>query len=282
MATRSVFVSKKCYPYFEEIKVDFDWFPGLALSQKRKSQISLHQNFLHVYPNEKILEISSASLYSLGSELSAMHLRKRTALGLTTVESAFQSSCIYCSENKEIGHFLEYLFLSGKECKKKVKELSQGMISKRYLFDNLEFHAPIHNISLFYNYLYLNALCESENRDIANRLMSSGYTAFTDLATRSLNSQARSAAIFVSLFNNGLIDEVKEYESYLQLFRTKKDGTPINDSAFENTQLLDTKGQVTLLSPVVPCVFSKKDTEKYHKDNCSGLCNKHIPDNYLD
>ena len=121
MATRSVFVSKKYYPYFEEIKVDFDWFPGFALSQKRKSQISLHQNFLHVYPNEKILEISSASL---GSELSAMHLRKRTALGLTTVESAFQSSRIYCSENKEIGPFHEYLFLSGKECKKKVKELS--------------------------------------------------------------------------------------------------------------------------------------------------------------
>ena len=130
MATRSVFVSKKYYPYFEEIMVDFDWFPGFALSQKRKSQISLHHNFLHVYPNKRILEVSSASLYSLGSELSAMHLHKRTALGLTTVESAFQSSRIYCSGNKEIGPFHEYLFLSGKECKKKVKELSKQNLIK--------------------------------------------------------------------------------------------------------------------------------------------------------
>lgn len=79
-----------------------------------------------------------------------------------------------------------------------------------------------------------------------------------------------------------MIDEVKEYESYLQLFRTNKDGTPINDSAFENTQLLDTKGQVTLLSLVVPCVFSKNDTENYYKDNCSRFCNNHIHYNYLD
>ena len=30
-----------------------------ALSQKRKCQIGLHQNFLMEYPKEKILEISS-------------------------------------------------------------------------------------------------------------------------------------------------------------------------------------------------------------------------------
>lgn len=117
----------------------------------------------------------------------------------------------------------------------------------------MEFYAPAHHISLFYDYLYLNALCEDENRDIANKLISSGCTAFTDLATLSLNCQARSAAIFISLVQNGLIDSVKQYDSYLQLFRTKKDGTPVNESAFENTQLLDIKGKVTLLSPVVPC-----------------------------
>ena len=33
-----------------------------ALSQKRKCQIGLHQNFLMEYPKEKILEISSSSL----------------------------------------------------------------------------------------------------------------------------------------------------------------------------------------------------------------------------
>lgn len=213
MATRSVFVSKNYYPYFEEIKVNFDWFPGFALSQRRKSQISLHQNFLNTYPNENVLEISSASLYSLGSELSAMRLSKRTTTGLTTVESAFQSSHIYGSVDNEVDPFPEYLFLTGKEYKKKVKGLSRGMISYRYLFDGMEFYAPAHHISLFYDYLYLNALCEDENRDIAYRLILSEYryTAFTDLATLPLNCQARSAAIFISLVHNGLIDQIKQF-----------------------------------------------------------------------
>ena len=282
MAIRSVFVSKDYYPYFEEIQVDFDWFPGFALSQKRKSQISLHQNFLHAYPNEKVLEISSASLYSLGSALSAMHLHKRTAFGVTTVESAFQSSRIYDLGNKEIGPFHEYLFLSGRECKKKVKELSRGMISKRYLFEGLSFSAPEHNISLFYNYLYLNALCEEENRNTASRLLCSEYTAFTDLATRSLNCQARAAAIFIALVHNDLINEVRQYDSYLRLFRTKKDGSPINDSAFDRVQLLDKNEHLMLLSPVVPCVFSREKTEAYYEENCSGLSNKQTPENFLD
>ena len=282
MAIRSVFVSKDYYPFFEEIQVNFDWFPGFALSQKRKSQISLHKNFLQTYPDEKVLEISSASLYSLGSRLSAMNLSKQTKEGLTTVESAFQSSRIYGKGENEVGPFHEYLFLPGKDCKRKVKELSQGMISYRYLFDDMEFYAPAHHISLFYDFLYLNALCEDKNHDTADMLLSEGYTAFTDLATRSLNCQARSAAIYVSLVKNGLIDRIKGYDSYFNLFRTDPNGTPEDNSAFENVQLLDRKGNVILLSPIASCVFSKEDTEKYYEDYCSELCNKQIPNNYMD
>lgn len=263
MARRSVFVNKDYYPFFKEIQVDFDWFPGFALAQKRKSQISLHQNFLRTYPDEKVLEISSASLYSLGSALSAINMSKQTKEGLTTVESAFQSSRIYGEGKDKTGPFPEYLFLPGKECKKRVKELSRGMISYRYSFDNMFFFAPAHHISLFYDYLYLNALCEDENRNAADMLLSVGYTAFTDLATRSLNCQARSASIFISLVHNGLIDKVKDYDSYLNLFRTNPNGASIDVSSFENVQLLDKKGQAMLLSPIVPCLFSREDTEKY-------------------
>ena len=46
MAERSIFVSKNTYPYFEEIHVQLDWFGGFAISQKRKCEIGLHQNFL--------------------------------------------------------------------------------------------------------------------------------------------------------------------------------------------------------------------------------------------
>ena len=281
MAERSVFISKDVYPFFEEIKVQFDYFQGFALSQKRKCQIGLHQNFLKAYPQEKILEISSASLYSLGAALSAMNLKKCTKLGITTVESAFQSSRIY-GVHDEIGPFPELLFVSSKECKKLVKEKSQGLCSYHYRFDGLDFYAPEHFISLFYNFLYLNALCEEENKAVTERLLAGGYSAFTDLATVSLNSQARSCAIFTSLVKNGLINQVRDFDSYLHIFRTTRDGKPVGKESYENVQLLDSKGKICLLSPVVPCTVVKSDIEKWYEENCSNLTNRKTEDNFLD
>ena len=281
MAERSVFVSKNTYPFFEEIHVQFDYFQGHSLSQKRKNQIGLHQNFLARYPEYKVLEVSGASLNSLGAALSAMNLKKQTTKGLTSVESAFQSSRIY-GINDDIGPFPEYLFLPGKECKKLVKEKSQGLISYHYYFDGMDFYAPKHFISLFYNYLYLNALCEKENREVAERLIAGEFTAFSDLATTSLNSQARSCAIFVSLYRSGMINEVRNYNTYLQLFRTAPDGKPTSPAAYEGVQLLDSKGKVQLLSSVVPCTFKREDAVEWYNEHCGLLTNRKTDDNYLD
>lgn len=281
MAERSVFISKNDYPFFEEVRVQFDFFQGFALSQKRKNQIGLHRNFERAYPDNKVLEISSASLYKLGAALSAMNLSKQTREGITSVESAFQSSRIY-GTNGEIGPFPELLFTPGRECKKIVKERSQGLQSRRYRFEGLEFGAPPHAISLFYNYLYLNSLCEEENQAVAQQLISSGYTAFTDLATTSLNCQARSCAIYISLVRNGLIHLVRDYDSYLRLFRTTRDGYPIGRESYANVQLLNSKGMITLKSPVVPCVFGKEAVVNWYEQNCQKLTNRKTPDNFLD
>lgn len=281
MAEKSVFISKSSYPFFEEVRVNIDWFGGFALSQKRKCQIGLHQNFLAAYPDMKVLEISSASTLSLGAKLSAMNLSKRTSRGITTVESAFQASRIYKNEVEKIGPFPEYMFLPGRECKKLVKEASNGWISKEYCFDGMTFYAPAYHISLFYDFLYLNALLEPENQEIREQLLSEGFNAFSDLATKSLNCQARSAAIFVGLVQAGRIDDVRDMESYLLLFRTQKDGKAVGPEAYENVQLL-LKDGVKLLSPVVPCVFHKNDVEEFYKTNCYMLTNKKEYDNYLD
>ena len=281
MAEKSVFISKMEYPFFEEIHVNIDWFGGFALSQKRKCQIGLHQNFLAAFPDAKILEISSISLVSLGAKLSAMSLSKRTNQGITTVESAFQSSRIYSDDTHSIGPFPEYLFLPGKECKKLVKQASEGIHSYQYAFDDRIFYAPAHHISLFYDFLYLNALLEPENQEVKDLLLSGGYTAFTDLATSSLNCQARSAAIFVGLIKAERIHEVKEYSSYLKLFRTQENGKAVDANAYERVQLLR-KNKVKLFTPVVPCTFTKTDVENYYTLHCHTLNNKKETDNYLD
>lgn len=281
MAEKSVFISKVEYPFFEEVHVNIDWFGGFALSQKRKCQIGLHQNFLMEYPKEKILEISSSSLMSLGAKLSAMHLNKRTLKGITTVESAFQSSRIYGDGAKRIGPFPEYRFLPGRECKKLVKEAAKEMHSYQYELDGLTFYAPAHHISQFYDFLYLNALLEPENEEVKNKLLQEKYTAFTDLATKSLNCQARSAAIFVGLVRAGMIDEVRDYDSYLKLFRTQANGKAAGPMTYEHVQLLY-KDKVRLFSPVVPCRFHKTDVEAYYAEHCSMLTNRKGEDNYLD
>lgn len=273
MAERNVFVSKKEYPFFEEIHVEFDWFGGFALSQKRKCEIGLHNNFLLEYPNQKVLEVSSSSLSKLGTQLSAMKLMKRTLKGVTTAESAFQSSKIYMDGGRQVGPFPEYLFLEGRECKKIVKEKSKGFRLYKYEFDGMSFSVPEFHRSLFYDYIYLNSLLEEENTIVKERLLDRGYTAFTDLATKSLNSQARSCAIFVGLVSAGLIDEVKEYDSYLKLFRVNKEGVAVGPESYENIQLL---------LPVVSCRFNKKDVDNYYKIQYSHLTNKKgDSDNYL-
>lgn len=281
MAERSVFVSKLEYPFFEEIHVSHDWFGGFALSQKRKCQISLHQNFIKHYPEHKVLEISGTSLMSLGAKLSAMNLSKRTLNGCTSVESAFQSSRIYSDGTRVVGPFPEYLFLPGKTCKKLVKEASDGLHSYTYLFDEMKFFAPSHHISQFYDFLYLNALLEPENQIVAEELLAGGYTTFTDLATKSLNCQARAAAIFVGLVKAGKIGEVRNKESYLKLFYTDEKGQPTGLEAYDSVQLLD-KDRVRLLSPVVPRTVDRVAVEQYYMEHCCLLTNRKSEENYLD
>ena len=143
------------------------------------------------------------------------------------------------------------------------------------------FYAPAHHISLFYDFLYLNALLEPENQEVKDLLLSGEYTAFTDLATSSLNCQARSAAIFVGLVKAGLIHEVREYSSYLKLFRTQENGKAVDANAYERVQLLN-KNKVKLFTPVVPCRFTKADVENYYTLHCYTLNNKKEADTYLD
>lgn len=210
-----------------------------------------------------------------------MNLSKRTQKGITTVESAFQASRIYSDGVKKVGPFPEYLYLPGRECKKLVKEASKGMRSCQYEFEDMTFYAPAHHISQFYDFLYLNALLEPENQEVRNQLLEGGYTAFTDLATKSLNCQARSAAIFVGLIHAGLIDEVREYASYLKLFGTQENGKAVDSRAYDRVQFLY-KDKVRLFSPVVPCRFRKADVEAYYAENCGALTNQKEADNYLD
>lgn len=144
------------------------------------------------------------------------------------------------------------VMLPGRECKKRVKELSRGLHSYEYNFDGMWFPAPTFHISLFYDYLYLTALTEPENADTAARLLESGFEAFSDIATKSLNTQARSCAIYIGLSRSGQIGSIGSYEDYLKLMRVDTGVAGYGAAhAFEDVQLLDSKGSARLLRPAV-------------------------------
>ena len=122
---------------------------------------------------------------------------------------------------------------------------------------------------------------EPENEEVRELLLKENHTAFTDLATKSLNCQARSAAIFVGLTKAGVINEVKDYDSYLKLFRTQANGKAVEPQAYEHVQLLY-KDRVRLFSPVVLCRFYKADVEAYYAEYCNMPTNRKEEDNFLD
>lgn len=128
----------------------------------------------------------------------------------TTVESAFQSSKVF--ENG--GPYLDLFYSPSIVSKKDQRLPSSGRLMKFVLLGD-EF--PANPKTFFYDWLYVNAV--SQNKELLTKL--SEYNAFTDIAfnpEKSINCQARSAAICVSLFKKGLLsDALKNKDEFKKI-----------------------------------------------------------------
>ncbi len=159
-----------------------------------------------------LLEISSKSPDGTGVALSAFNLLFKMNHRTMSVESAFQGSKVF----EQGGPFHELYDLPGYEAKKDARLKSSGKLVA-FNFDGLKF--PTKPVTAFYDWLYLSAL--AQNPTLAEALLS--YAGFTDIAfnpERSLNCQARSAALFVALSRMGKLPLVPgDVESYLRLVR---------------------------------------------------------------
>lgn len=203
MAIRPVFSISLNNKIFIREDVNFEWFSGFSITQKRRSINSLHQNFLLKHPEKKILEISSKSEIELGVKLSAFNLMLHRRGKSFSVETAFQSGKIF----EHGGPYLDLLDKSSIVAKKDERLKNSGKI-KGFIFDDERF--PIIPKTYFYNWLYINAL--SENIELAEQIMA--YDSFTDIVfnpLKSINCQAMSAAIFVSLKKQNLLNEILSY-----------------------------------------------------------------------
>lgn len=163
----------------------FEWFPGFAVSQKQKSIESLHNAILKSDADAKPLEISTKSKESIGTKLSAFHLK----LNNYALENIFQSAKVF--ENG--GPYLDLLDVLPKEAKRDSRLHNSGSL-KAFYYQNEEF--PLFPQTVFYDFIYLAAVKKSFTIDEINAV--SNYTYFTDIEfnpTKSINTQARSAAM---------------------------------------------------------------------------------------
>ncbi|MFH0778954.1 MAG: hypothetical protein V2A71_10090 [Candidatus Eisenbacteria bacterium] len=148
-----------------------------------------------------LLEISGASPDEYGRSLSAFRLLlTMPGVGRVPVESAFQGSKVFQSG----GPYQELYVASARDAKTDPRLRSSGPLVSFRLGEE---EWPINPKTAFYDWLYLSALVEFG--DNADGLLQ--YEGFTDIQfnpAKSLNCQARSAALYVALRKNGRLEEV--------------------------------------------------------------------------
>jgi hypothetical protein len=217
MATRPLFRSAVLGKSFvDTVMVEFKWHPGLSVSQKQKSIDSLHESAKTKNKSLDILEISSKSKVDIGVKLSAFNLMITTKKYVQTfsVESAFQSSKFF--ENG--GPYIDLLQSTSREAKKDPRLRNSGKLLG-FKFCGTEW--PLEPKTLFYDWLYMNAL--SKNPELSSEILQ--FSAFTDIEfnpEKSINCQAYSAALFVSLHKRGLLERaLKSDQEYLSIVLNK-------------------------------------------------------------
>lgn len=211
MASRPVFVVNSNPPFYEMINVEFEWSGGFAKSQSQKNIVALHNNFTAEFPEHRILEISSKSLQELGTKLSAFSLEKY----VPEMEAKIPVECIYQASKvfSNAGPFTDLYYKTPKEAKTDERLKNSGHLIG-YRFGDVDY--PLTYKFSFYDYIYILALME--NPDLSKELLQ--YSAFTDIIftpNKSMNCQAKSAAIYKSLHDNGLLDCVSDFDKMVFL-----------------------------------------------------------------
>lgn len=210
MANRPIYQSTARAPYCNIINIDFQFYSGFSISQKQKSISSLHEQYMKLYPNSNVLEISSKSASPIGVSLSAFNLNIQTTTRTFSVECAFQGSKVF----EKGGPYTDLLDKSSIEAKKDSRLRDSGKLIAFHFF-NADF--PLEPKDYFYNWLYINAL--SLNKELANEIIK--YDSFSDIEfnpQKSINCQAKAAAIYVGLNRQNLLNEaLKSGENFLKI-----------------------------------------------------------------
>jgi len=217
MAIRPIFIaSGNRNELFVEKMIDFEFYNGFAPSQKSKSIKSLHKS-ANDAGYDSILEVSTKSDNKLGWRLSAFNLMvdfegdKKISL-----ECAFQGSKVFEGDKQ----YSDLYFVESIKAKKDERIKNSGKIIGFNLEGVFWENEPK---TAFYDYLYIKTLYDNY-RDIIEELKQ--FDVFTDIEfnpKKSLNCQARTCAVLVSLVRLDKLEEaVGSKEKFINLVYKKE------------------------------------------------------------
>jgi len=199
MASRPVFVPLvRPHRLVDEIEIEFTWNSGFAPSQKRKNVAALHES-ARAKGLSPLLEVSTKSEDPVGQRLSAFNLRSPTDQGAISLEAAFQGSKVF----EDGGPYTDLYALEGRAAKKDSRLRNSGRLLG---FDFFGCRWPLIPKTAFYDWLYLKAV--EEHKDLLRSLLV--YKGFTDIEfnpRRSVNCQAKTCALYISLLKLGSLNE---------------------------------------------------------------------------
>ncbi len=217
MAKRPIFiVEDNMNKLFDEREIDFKFYNGFSITQKSKSIISLHES-AKIQGFDNILEVSTKSNSKIGWELSAFNLMVDfNGNQQISVECAFQGSKVF-EGNKQFKDLYEGESLRAKK-DKRLKE-SGNIIGFEFEGEYWENEPK----TAFYDWIYINALYRNR-KDLVEKLLE--YSVFTDIEfnpKKSINCQARTCAILVSLVKQNLIEvALSSKEKFIELIYPKR------------------------------------------------------------
>ena len=216
MANRPIFIAtNKKENLFEERNIEFKFFNGFSITQKAKSINSLHNSAKTAgYP--KILEVSTKSDSKIGWALSAFNLLVDfDGDNQISLECAFQGSKVFEGDVQ----YKDLYLTESIKAKKDERLRSSGNIIGFEFEGNFWSNEPK---TAFYDWMYINALYRN-NRDIVEELLE--YDVFSDIEfnpKRSVNCQARTCAVLVSLVKLNVIDEaLSSKDKFIELVYRK-------------------------------------------------------------
>lgn len=202
--------------------LDFKWNPGLAVSQKRKNVLALHEA-ARGRDLAPVLEVSTKSDDPLGRELSAFNLIYRSERGWSApLECAFQSAKTF----ERSGPHVELRGVEPREARRSHAGRDTGRLT-RFELDGVKW--KLDPPTAFYDWLYIQAL----RRSSIDLRMLTTYRAFSDIEfnpAKSINCQARSCALYMALSGQRLLGEALESPSaFIAIVEASRMGTRAAD-----------------------------------------------------